>query len=291
MTKPFHVCAALLAMFALAGCGDSPSESQRTTASPAVEQAAPGPASDPSPATAAPQATAEAAPSEREQLSEVDDELETAEPGVSASTTPLPIRMAAASTPATSGKFQEGRNYKTLVPAQPTDAAPGEVEVVEVFWYGCSHCFALDPSIENWKEKSKPDYIEFRRLPAMWNDTLRMHARMFFTAEALGKLEELHPIIFRAMHVDRNMLNTPDKIRDLFTEHGVSGADFDKTFTSFAVETKLQRADVLNRRYRVTSVPMIVVNGKYTTDVGSAGGTEQLFELIGELASHEKGSA
>jgi thiol:disulfide interchange protein DsbA len=275
-------------MVALAGCGDSPSEPQQSTAAPAAEQASPGAAADPSPASAPSQTAPEMAPSERQQLSEVDDELETAEPGVSASTTPLPIRMAAASTPPTSGRFQEGRNYKTLVPAQPTDAAPGEVEVVEVFWYGCGHCFALDPAVESWKEKSKPDYIEFRRLPAMWNDTLRLHARMFFAAEALGKLDELHPVIFRAMHVDRNMLNTPDKIRDLFTEHGVSGADFDKTFTSFAVETKLQRADVLNRRYRVTSVPMVVVNGKYTTDVGSAGGTDQLFELIGELAAHEK---
>ena len=75
------------------------------------------------------------------------------------------------------------------MPAQPTSVAPGKVEVAEVFWYGCGHCFALDPRIESWRNKGKPAYVEFVRVPAMWNDTTRMHARVFYTAELLGKLD------------------------------------------------------------------------------------------------------
>ncbi|HSN70855.1 MAG TPA: thiol:disulfide interchange protein DsbA/DsbL [Steroidobacteraceae bacterium] len=289
--KPALLSLLVLATLGLAACGESPQQTQRTDSAPATSAQQSAAASQPA-AAAQPAATAEQsqpAATASEQLSEAAEDLETTGER-SASVSALPIQLAAASTPATSGRFEEGKNYRTLVPAQPTDAAADQVEVVEVFWYGCGHCFTLDPSIDSWKEKRKPGYVDFKRLPATWNDTLRLHARMFFTAEALGKLDELHPIIFREMHVNRNMLNTPDKIRELFVANGVSAADFDKTFGSFAVETKLQRAELLNKRYRVTSVPMIVVNGKYTTDVGSAGGVDPLFDLIGELSAPERGA-
>ena len=189
----------------------------------------------------------------------------------------------------TSAKFKEGANYQKLVPAQPTSVGPGKVEVVEVFWYGCGHCYALDPALESWRAKTKPGYVEFVRVPAMWNDTLRIHARVFYTAELLGKLEELHTPIFREIHNKGNGLNTVEKITAFFKEHGVSSDEFQKAFSSFAVESKLQRADFLNRRYRIDSVPAFVVNGKYKTDVGLAGGETQLLQLIGELAGSENG--
>jgi thiol:disulfide interchange protein DsbA len=175
------------------------------------------------------------------------------------------------------------------VPAQPTGVAPGKVEVVEVFWYACPHCFELDPQIESWRKKGKPAYVEFTRLPAMWNDTLRMHARLYYATEALGKLEELHAAIFREIHVNGNPLDTLAKMQAFFKQHGVSPEDFQKAFSSFGVESKLQRADFLNRRYQINSVPMVVVNGKYLTDRQMAGSDPQLFDLIDELAAHEHG--
>jgi protein dithiol oxidoreductase (disulfide-forming) len=137
--------------------------------------------------------------------------------------------------------------------------------------------------------KGKPANVEFVRVPAMWNDTLRMHARVFYTAELLGKLEQLHTPIFREIHVNNNPLNSVEKVTAFFRENGVSTDEFQKAFSSFAVEAKLQRADVLNRRYRIESVPTLVVNGKYKTDVGMAGGEPQLYQLIGELAKSEGG--
>ncbi|MDY6945225.1 MAG: thiol:disulfide interchange protein DsbA/DsbL, partial [Pseudomonadota bacterium] len=224
-----------------------------------------------------------------ETVSEVDDDEPAQAAQTTASTTQPSLKLGgSAGGPPTSSKFKEGTNYQKIVPAQPTNVAPDKVEVVEVFWYGCGHCFSLDPAIESWRAK-KPAYVEFVRVPAMWNEGTRMHARVFYTAELLGKLDELHSLIFREMHVAGNQMNSVDKIAAFFQQHGVSKDEFTKAFSSFAVESKLQRADFLNKRYRIQSVPTVIVNGKYSTDIGTAGGESQLFGLIDELAAHEHG--
>jgi thiol:disulfide interchange protein DsbA len=181
----------------------------------------------------------------------------------------------------------EGVNYKPLRPAVPTNVAPGKVEVVEVFWYACGHCYVLEPKIEAWERKGKPANVQLVRMPAVWNDLLKTHARLFYTIEVLGK-PELHAEAFREINVRGNRLDTPEKIEAFFTSRGVSKADFQKTFSGFAVESKLARATDLNKRYRIASTPTVVVNGKYVTDVSMAGGEDQLFELINTLAAREK---
>lgn len=260
-----------------------PSASQPAKAQPAGGDSA-------APAAAAQAAADESAPAApTETVSETEDApAAVADPA--ASTVQPTLRLAAATnTPATSERFKEGVNYKKVLPAQPTGVAPGKVEVVEVFWYGCAHCFNLDPAIEAWRNKGKPPYVEFVRVPGMWNDTLRLHARLYYTAEALGKLEALHSTLFRTIQVDGDPLNTIPAMTAFFKKHGVSSDEFQKAFASFAVESKLQRADFLNRRYQINSVPTVVINGKYTTDVGLAGGEPQLFQVIEELAAHEHG--
>jgi protein dithiol oxidoreductase (disulfide-forming) len=292
MKKPAFILLPLIACAALSGCGKQES-APATTAQPAAEApaAATAPANEPATtdqnATAATQPEAAAA-APAEAISETDDAAPATEQ-TSASVQPAVKLGGSATTAPTSANFKEGTNYQRLVPAQPTTVAPDKVEVVEVFWYGCGHCFRLDPAIESWRAKSKPGYVEFVRVPAMWNDTTRMHARLYYATELLGKGDELHSLIFREFHVNGNQLNTVEKIAAFFKQHGVGNEEFNKAFSSFAVESKLQRADFLNRRYRVQSVPMMVVNGKYTTDVGMAGSEPQLFALIGELAAHEHG--
>ena len=186
-------------------------------------------------------------------------------------------------------KWAAGTNYIQLPAPQQTSVPAGKVEVLEVFWYGCGHCFQLDPSVESWRKKGKPQYVEFTRVPAMWNDTLRMHARLFYATEALGKLDELHTAIFREIHANNNPLNTIEKMKAFFKQHGVDPEEFQKTFSSFGVESKMQRADFLNRRFQIDQVPQVIVNGKYVTDEGKAGGERELFDLVDELAAHEHG--
>lgn len=225
------------------------------------------------------------------------DESDT--PGeASAALSPIATAVAA-NTPATAAqvpaKWVEGKHYQTLLPAQPTGSPAGKVEVVEVFWYGCGHCFHLDPSLESWRHGPKPAYIDFVRVPVMWNDTTRAHARLFYTIESLGKLEQLHSAIFREIHVNGNFLAAQDPAdterlqRTFLRANGVSDADFDKAYRSFSVESNLQRAQQLTQRYKVAGVPFLVVNGKYTTDVGMANSSEpDLIQLIGDLAAAER---
>jgi thiol:disulfide interchange protein DsbA len=187
----------------------------------------------------------------------------------------------------TTGRFELGVHYLRLSPTQPTSSSPDKIEVAEVFWYGCPHCFNFDPLLETWRQTA-PEYVSFVRVPAVWNPLLQLHARAFYTAEALGKGEEMHGEFFRAIHERNNFLDSEDKLREFFGQFGVDAATFDSTFTSFAVQTKLQRADELSRRYRIQSVPTIIVNGKYTTDGGQAGSYEDLLALVDELAAVER---
>jgi protein dithiol oxidoreductase (disulfide-forming) len=191
-------------------------------------------------------------------------------------------------------KWVAGTNYKVLSPAQPTDAPPGKVEVIEFFWYGCPHCYVLDPYIESWR-KDKPAYIEFTRVPVMWGEVHRAHARLFYTLQALGKLEELHTKVFDQIHQQRDPLyaDGDDKatLQDQLAfakANGISQADFLSAFNSFAVQANLQKADDLMRRDRILGVPTIVIGGKYESDVGMAGSQANLIQLTNELAASEK---
>ena len=213
---------------------------------------------------------------------------------------PVAKAVAATAAPAPSGipaKWVENKYYSTLLPVQPTESPAGKVEVMEVFWYGCPHCFHLDPFLENWRTKGKPAFVEFRRMHVIWpgNEVNRAHARLFYTMEALGKLPTLHAEAFREIHINGNPLVDPrdpahtEQLQKAFlTAHGVSAADFDRTYKSVSVETKLQHAEQFTLRYKVTGVPVMVVAGKYTADVSQAGNETDLLSLIGDLATAER---
>jgi thiol:disulfide interchange protein DsbA len=192
------------------------------------------------------------------------------------------------------GKWVPGTNYKVVAPAQPTNVAPGKVEVLEFFWYGCPHCFALDAAVESWR-KNKPNHIEFVRVPVMWGEVHRAHARLFYTLKSLGKLDELHGKVFSAIHVDRDPLYAPgDPLAtqrqqlQFAKDNGISEADFMKAYNDFAVHAALNEADDLGRRYRIDAVPTFVIAGKYETDLSMAGGEANLFQLMNDLAASEK---
>jgi thiol:disulfide interchange protein DsbA len=187
----------------------------------------------------------------------------------------------------TTGRFELGVHYLRLSPTQPTSSNPDQVEVAEIFWYGCPHCYELDPLLERWREQA-PDYVNFVRVPAVWNPTLQIHARAFYTAEALEKGDEMHAEFFREIHERRNGLDTEIALQEFFGRFDVDAEAFKSAFDSFAVQAKLQRADELSRRYRISSVPTIIVNGKYTTDGPMVGSYEALLQLVDELTVAER---
>lgn len=186
------------------------------------------------------------------------------------------------------GRFELGTHYERLSPTQRTMTSDAtQIEVAEGFWYGCPHCFNAEPFFERWLE-TKPDYVNFVRLPVTWNEVTRVHARVFYTAEALDKLDEMHTAIFREIHENGGRLLSEEELVAFFGRFDVSPAEFEEAWSSPTVtNVKLGRADEYNRRYKIDSVPTVIVNGKYKTDVGMAGGHEALIELIDELAAIE----
>jgi len=206
------------------------------------------------------------------------------------------ISVRACATPATSsgglGRWEAGVNYTLVARPQSPEVPRGKIEVNEVFWYGCSHCYALDPTLENWK-RSKPAYVEFVRIPIVWGPVHRQHARLFYTLVQLGRLD-LHGAVFDAIHRDGNPLwaETDEEARALhrafLMEHGVTEKAFNEAYDSFMVTTNLARAEQYKRTFEITSVPVIIVNRKYATSLSEAGGTENLVALINDLAASEK---
>ena len=192
-----------------------------------------------------------------------------------------------------SGKWKVGQHYLPVVPAQSTSAQPGDVEVLEVFWFGCGHCYALDPFLENWL-KTKPSYVKFVRVPVMWGPVHRAHARLFYTLQALGQLDTLFGPTFDEIQTRNNPLVDADEGKTLKMQlayarsKGIAEADFNREYNGFFVTQALQHADDVTRRYRIEGVSNIIINGKYQTDVGMAGGHEQLIALINDMAAAEK---
>ena len=262
----------------LAACSGPPTSSPAPDASPPPAATAPAPTapvdSPPAATTPPPAAKAAAAPAEESKLEKV-------------ATLPPAGQLP-------SGKWVAGVNYRPLVPAQPTDAPPGKVEVVEVFWYGCPHCYALDPYIESWR-KTKPAYIEFRRVPVTWQPVHQSHAKLFYTFEALGKEDAVHNTVFAEMHDKKNYMYMQGDDKETLASqvafakaHGISEADFTGAWNSFTVQTSMQKADELVHRYHVDGVPLLVINGKYVTDVNMAGSQANVMSIVSDLAASEK---
>jgi protein dithiol oxidoreductase (disulfide-forming) len=195
------------------------------------------------------------------------------------------------------GKWRAGVNYEPLAPAQPTSVGSGKVEVLEVFWLACPHCYALEPYLRTWL-KSKPGYIEFVRVPVIWQPIHRAHARLYYTLEALGR-DDLVEKAFETLHAKLEQGQPPlvgdsdaDTLRaqqQFALANGIAADDFANAYNSFAVNADLQRAEEITQRYQVLSVPFIAVNGRYTTDIGKAGGEAKLIDLINDLAASERG--
>ncbi len=292
------LCAAL----ALSACGKHQADSGRASAPPAGDLAAAS-ARPVAAGAASAQAAVQAA-----QTSKLNrDGSETIEDAAGdsgahnallaavASTVAAVTPAAAADTPAGPTLWQEGSNYTRLVPAQPTDVPAGQVEVLEFFWYACPHCYAIEPLVAAWK-KTKPAYVTFVPVPVTWSEGHRALARLFYTLDSLGKLDQLHDEVFKEIQVGGDQLVAPDPANTAETERmqtvfarkeGISENAFKAAYHSMGVEARLQRADELVQRYRIDGVPTFVVNGKYIADVRSAGAPDRLLTLVGDLAAQE----
>jgi thiol:disulfide interchange protein DsbA len=176
--------------------------------------------------------------------------------------------------------------YKVI--AQPQSVpANGKVHVEEVFWYGCGHCFSLEEHVESWAAKLPAD-VEFSRVPAMFGKSWVIHAQMYYISEVLGITEKTHGNVFKAVHVKGERLQRKSEQQKFFANYGVSEEDFNKSYSSKTVKSRMQQADKRIRAYKISGVPAVIVNGKYLVNAGSAGGPQNVFKVVDYLIEKER---
>ena len=177
--------------------------------------------------------------------------------------------------------------FTRIIPAQPTQAVD-KIEVVEVFWYGCPHCYDFEPHVKKWLE-TKAEDVEFVRMPGIFNKNWVGHARAYYTAEKLGVLDKIHTPLFEALHKERRRIFSESELKDFFVSRGVDGDEFTRVYNSSEIETKFKRAFLMGQRYKITGVPAVIVNGKYMTSASQAGSFENILKTVDSLVAKERG--
>lgn len=180
----------------------------------------------------------------------------------------------------------EGKNYITLRSPVATQE-PNKVEVVSLFWYGCPHCYQLEPTLDAW-HKELPEDVNFIRVPAMFGGAWDLHGQLYYTLEALGATEQLHAVIFNAIQNNNQRLATPAEISRFVVQQGIDKQSFEQAWGSFTVKSKLQKAKRLAISYQVSGVPALVVNGKYRFDIASSGGLQETVQVADYLIAKER---
>ncbi|HET9403270.1 MAG TPA: thiol:disulfide interchange protein DsbA/DsbL [Burkholderiales bacterium] len=181
-----------------------------------------------------------------------------------------------------------GADFTRLLSALPTDD-PGKIEVIEFFWYGCPHCRALEPMVEDW-ERRLPKDVAFRREHVIWDGRgeTETHARIFLTLRAMGLLAQHHRAVFDALHVAKARLRSEPEIFDWAAKRGIDRAKFEAAFKSFGVSMQLTRAKDLTAKYLVDGVPSFAVNGKFKASMGRGHDEKRLFAVIDKLIAGER---
>ena len=177
--------------------------------------------------------------------------------------------------------------YERLQPAQPTDVPAGKIEVIEFFWYGCPHCYRLEPSLNAWL-KNKPADVVFKRIHAIPNEAWGMHAYIYYTLETMGLLDSLHDKVFDAIHKDRKNLTNAKILDQWLTENKVDPAKYHEVEKSFTVNSKVKRAAQQTAAYRVDGVPRVFVDGKLYTGPEFAGGEDKIMAAVEEMIAAER---
>ncbi len=179
-----------------------------------------------------------------------------------------------------------GKDYIELDKRAPVEAPAGRVEVIEFFWYNCPHCYAFEPLLEPWAKKLPP-YVTFRRVPVVFQKSFEPQQRLYYTLEAMGKVDEYQPRVFDAIHKGRQNLGTDEAILAWAEKNGLDKAKFTELFKSFSVATKLQRAKQLQEAYQVAGVPALGIAGRYYVDGDTAGSMERALQVTDYLVGQE----
>ena len=178
---------------------------------------------------------------------------------------------------------QPGVNYTVLKPEQPVNS-PGKIEVLEFFWYGCIHCYHLEPVLEPWLKGLAPD-VQFRRVPAIFNDRWARDSAIFYSLEAMALLEKLHRPLFEAIHVDRLRTDDTKALNAWLQKQGADVKRFEEVIKSFGVQSKVRQAQQLTVAYRIDGTPAMAVQGRYTVSPEQGGSQRGVLAVVDHLVA------
>jgi len=181
----------------------------------------------------------------------------------------------------------EGIDYTELAKPQPTERGE-KIEVLEVFMYSCPHCFYLEPTLEEWLA-IKPEKVVFDRMPAIFNAKVVPHAKAYYAAEQLGKIEQFHLPLFRTLHENKQAIWDEDALVAFAEAQGIDGKAFRNAYNSFSVDMRMQQARKMGKAFGIDSVPTVIVNGKYRTSPTQAGSRKKMVQVIDYLIGIEAG--
>jgi protein dithiol oxidoreductase (disulfide-forming) len=186
-------------------------------------------------------------------------------------------------------KPEDGVEYMALDKRVNSDAPPGKIEVIEFFWYSCPHCNAFEPRLNAWIQKLPADVV-VKRVPVAFRDDFVPQQRLFYTLEAMGKLDTLHNKVFQAIHVDRLPLQREEQISEWAEKQGLDKAKFRELYASFSVSSKARRAAQLQEQFKVSGVPALGIAGRWYTDGELARNMERALQVTDYLIAEARKS-
>lgn len=179
-------------------------------------------------------------------------------------------------------KPEEGTDYLKLERPAPVESAPGQIEVVDFFWYSCPHCNAFEPSLQAWIARLPAD-VKVRRVPVAFRDDFVPQQRLFYALESLGRLGDLHSKVFQAVHQERHPMGRADVIADWAQAQGLDRAKFLEAYNSFTVSAKLRKAAQVQEAYKVEGVPAMGIAGRWYVDGNLAGTNPRMLPVADYL--------
>ena len=182
--------------------------------------------------------------------------------------------------------YQAGVQYEVL-PEPVLTRDSSKIEVVDLFWYGCGHCYSFKPRLESW-QKTQLEDVYFVGIPAIWQTEMRLHAKAYYTAQALKIFDVMHNVIFEAMNLKKEKLQNEAEIANLFLANGVTLENFSKIFNSGTIAMAVDFAEKKQAQYRLRGTPEIVVNGKYRISGRSAGSPSEMLKVATFLIDKER---
>lgn len=183
-------------------------------------------------------------------------------------------------------EFRDGIDFQTLARPTGTDD-PSKIELAEIYWYGCIHCYNFEPYLNDFVA-DLPDDVNVVKVPVAWNEVAELHAKIYYAAEALGITEDIHQEVFVAMNKDKKTLASEQAILNLIEDLGQNKSAFQRAFNSFGVSSQVTQAKARATAYGVRGTPELVVNGKYRIASTMAGSQPRMLEVAGALIERER---